>query len=208
VNSARCDRKRPGWSGTCGAPMQERIDHLGRILWQCPRCTWQEAGRCWRCSQPRENTSSRASLCAACRVVRRREATARRDKDPARKHQRRAGERRRQRSAKRRAWKAAWRKANPDKIRAYKRKYALNPSPTRKATEARHNACPKRQAIKRAQALARYYALHPERPQPVCRVCQAAIPFVPPGRPKTRCDACVPTSVLAKRRSQSVAVAA
>lgn len=61
--------------------------------------------------------------------------------------------------------------ANPDRIKRYKRREALNP-------------------------------------QPVCRVCQASIPFIPPGRPKTRCDACVPPSVLAKRRPALVEVAA
>ena len=203
--SARCPNRLPGRSGPCGTAVQVLTDTIGRVVWSCHRCTWQQAGRCWQCGVPRDKVTARASFCAACRGLRRRQNSARRDSDPNRQHERRVADRRRNRSEKRKEWRKAWLEANPDKVRRYKRKQALNPTPARRASEARHNACPKRQAAKREQALAAYYAAHPSRPQPVCRVCHASIPFVPPGRPKVRCDACVPPSIL---RTRKTAVAA
>ena len=46
----------------------------------------------------------------------------------------------------------------------------------------------------------RYYEQRPKLPAPTCHKCGAAIPYTPPGRPPTRCIACVPPSVAARRR--------
>ena len=55
--------------------------------------------------------------------------------------------------------------------------------------------------IQRAHARAAYYRRHPERPQPICRTCQAVIPWAPPGRPPVECNACAPAHVVRRRRA-------
>lgn len=199
----RCDRRLPGRRDVCGTPLQEELDAIGRVLWHCVRCAWREAGRCWACGASRENP--RALLCVSCRDARRRAACRQHEVSPDRQHKSRLRDRRRSRTAKRKAWRQAWIAANPDKIKRYKRREALNPTPRRREREAWWNAQPERAEKKRQQARAAYYARRPERPQPVCRVCAALIPYTPPGRPKVRCDECVPVAVRARRKHQEAA---
>jgi hypothetical protein len=194
-----------GWTFACGTPVDVSTDHLGRVVWSCPRCAWQQAGRCWQCGVRRENQSPRKSLCDGCRAQRRTAATVRSHTSPCIKAKRRRYDAARHKTAERRAWRDAWRASNPDKIRAYKRKAALNPTPRRIEYQRQYNADPEVRAKKAAASLAKYYAAHPERPAPVCRDCGHAIPYTPPGRPNVRCDACVPPSI---RRTRKTAVAA
>lgn len=208
MTSPRCDRRLPGRRDSCGAVLLEELDSIGRLQYRCARCEAQQAGRCWQCGLPREKRDPRAVYCASCRAARRRQSSRQQEASPDRQNRRRIMDRRRNKTAQRQAWRQAWRAANSDKIKRYKRREALNPTPRRREREAWWNAQPERAAKKREQAKAAYYAKHPKRPQPVCRVCHATIPFVPPGRPKTRCDGCVPASVLAKRRPAPMAVAA
>lgn len=197
--SVRCDRKLTG-HGECGAVMEEVIDAIGRVLYRCTPCLRKDDGRCWQCGRARENSSRKASFCQACILERRRQAQARHEQTPERQRQRRLFYRRRSKTEAYRAKMAAWRAANPDKVRLQKRRSALNPTPAKRERERYWNAQPERKEKKRQQALASYYARHPERPQPVCRDCGGSIPYIPPGRPKTRCDACVPAYVAVRRR--------
>jgi hypothetical protein len=51
--------------------------------------------------------------------------------------------------------------------------------------------------------LEKYYAEHPTRPAPTCRTCGVPITYVPPGRPKALCDACVRPADLRKRKARA-----
>jgi hypothetical protein len=104
--------------------------------------------------------------------------------------------------------RSKWAKANPDRVKLYKRRAALNPTPRRKEREQYHNSRPERVAKKRAQALQRYYELHPVRPSPMCRVCQKPIEWSPPGRPPVLCDEHVPASHRNRRKRAHAVVGA
>lgn len=206
--SARCDRRLIGWSSPCGTRVEVSTDRLGRVVWSCPRCAWQQAGRCWQCGLRRDHQSPRKSLCNGCLRQRRKQATTRCHTSPLQQAKRRRADAARSKTPKRRAQKAAWRAANPDKILAYKRKSALNPTPRRIEYQRQYNANPEVRAKKAAAALATYYLQNPDRPAPVCRDCGQSIPYTPPGRPKSRCDACVPPSIRCRRRPSTAGAAA
>jgi hypothetical protein len=138
----------------------------------------------------RTNDRKKGVYCTACAFRLARERSNGKERSPAAKRSQKARDRARNRSEQRRAWSRKWRAENPDKVRAYKRRAALNPTPRRKERERYHNSRPERIAAKRAQARAKYYEQHPVRPQPVCRDCGSAIAYTPPGRPKVRCDEC------------------
>jgi len=194
-----CTRVLPGRRKECRKTMTARTDSIGRVLWLCQHCAWQQQGRCWCCGAAR-TTSAKGLYCDRCRIEAKRASWNRYEPSPNAHRAQRKRERRRNQSDHRKAWRKAWREKNPDRIRAYKRKEALNPTPQRKARERWWNAQPERQAKKREQAKRRYYQLHPDRPQPMCRECAQPIAWTPPGRPPVRCDQCVTPSVLLKRK--------
>lgn len=66
MGGIRCDAVMTAGRG-CHAPLEERIDHLGRVHWTCPRCEARKAGRCWQCNRRRENPHYLAIFCNACR---------------------------------------------------------------------------------------------------------------------------------------------
>lgn len=197
MSAPRCEKALPGLGRPCRTPMLFTTSPIGQSIFTCPTCERRAKGRCWACGRPRERTSNHAIYCEACRVQAKRKAGRACEADPVRRAKRRDGERRRMRRnaeahARKQAQRVVWRKANPAKIKQYKRKAALNPTPRRKEREQWHNQQPERIAKKRAHALAKYYERHPVRPSPTCRQCGVAIPYVPPGRPKTRCEVCAP----------------
>lgn len=201
--SVQCDRRLPGRRQACGHRMIHVSDMAGRLTWICSKCAHVDQGNCWQCARPRQKL--RATFCSACAAERRRQASTRQEASPERQRQKRIRDRRRNKTEARRAWRAQWRAENPDKIRQYKRREGLNPTPAKRARERYWNAQPERQEKKRQHALAAYYAAHPERPNPSCRDCGVAIPYTPPGRPRTRCNACVPASEARRRRLQEAA---
>lgn len=194
-----CDRVLPGRRQPCRKVMTESVDRLGRVHYRCRHCDWQRAGRCWACGD-RRSTSNKGLYCDACREEARRLAWRRHERSLNAKRAAKARDRQRNKSEHRKAWRKAWVQANPDKIKAYKRKEGLNPTPRKRERERWWNSQPERIEKKREWARRRYYELHPERPQPVCRTCHASIPWTPPGRPPVRCDACVPAAVRNRRK--------
>lgn len=201
-------RMLPGARRQCRTVLDVSTNGNGCVVTTCRRCDHQAAGRCWRCFAVRENRGARALFCDACREKNKAEANARHERSPQAKKNARRRDRQRRKTEHRKAWRAAWLAANPDKVRAYKRRSALNPTPRKRERERYHNSRPERIEAKRAQARARYYELHPERPQPVCRGCSRPIAWQPPGRPPVRCDQCVPASVSRKRRRPVATVGA
>lgn len=197
--NALCSRRLPGVGRECRTVLVLTTDGLGRVSASCQRCQWRAVGRCWQCGIVRD-TGARAVYCSRCAAHNKIEAGRRYERSPSAQKAARERERRRNQTEERRAWRRQWTAANPDKVKQYKRRQALNPTPRRKEREAWHNARPERIAAKREQAKRRYYELHPHRPQPICRTCQQPIPWTPPGRPPVRCDGCVPANILAKRK--------
>lgn len=186
---------------TCRGGLVDEVDALGRARMRCPQCERRLAGICRDCRQPVHGTIGKATRCA----VHQREALASALKRSEARHreERRARERKRFKTdptfrEKRRAYARAWRERNPEKVRFWKRREALKQDPNRLAYFREYNAA--RAEQKRQHARAAYYRAHPERPTPVCRDCGASIPWVPPGRPPVRCNACVPAHVRNKRR--------
>lgn len=194
--SALCTRKLVG-RGECRTVLAIETDGHGAVRVHCYRCAWQQAGRCWLCGKPRDNNRKKGVYCAGCADQLRRERSNTFERSPRAKKLQKERDRARGRSEKRRAWQKAWREANPQKAKQYKRRAALNPTPRRKERERYHNSRPERIAAKRAHAKARYYELHPTRPQPRCRDCGEEINYTPPGRPRVKCEQCA----AAKRRA-------
>jgi hypothetical protein len=167
---------------TCGGQLREHVDSLGRLVVSCPTCERREAGICRDCPRPVDGAVGKATRCAECRVAARRRQAAAYEKHRDRRHARvreRKYWRKPENRTRRRAQQKAWRDANPDKVKQYKRRTALNPTERRRERERWWNSQPERIAKKREQARRRYYELHPERPKPVCAKCDRRIPWEP-----------------------------
>jgi len=96
----------------------------------------------------------------------------------------------------------AWRKANPDKVKQGKRRFLLREGKARQnylKLQARHNRNPVRAQKKRELARARYYELHPKRPDCLCRGCGERVDWNGVGRPVLRCDRCCAPAELRRR---------
>ena len=205
MSAVRCPTIVFGARRACGTVLDFVTDGNGRVLAHCPVCARKPVGRCRECHRA---VHGRAVICGVCRLRKQRQRDAHRNDDPDRAARRRYCDRLRwaavaadpvQRAA-RRERRRAWRAENPDKVRLYKRRYALGQSDGYKRSYTRANADPERREQKRQYSLKRYYDEHPDRPDPRCRVCTRRIAWSPPGRPPTRCDECVPRKVRKLRK--------
>ena len=174
----------------CGARLEFRSDGLGRVVAHCPWCARRRAGLCRECPRPVAGTVGKALRCVEYTADAKRRAW--RKSDAEHRAARRAADRKRwrtdaERRARKREARRAWMAAHPDRVKAYRRRYDLKRTPGYIAGYTRNNARPERAEAKRAQAMARYYELHPTRPAPVCRLCGASIPFTGTGRPRATC---------------------
>jgi len=52
--------------GTCNQMMRVVRVPSGRMILQCLRCAWREAGQCWQCGGKRTNDLERGVLCQVC----------------------------------------------------------------------------------------------------------------------------------------------
>jgi hypothetical protein len=103
-------------------------------------------------------------------------------------------------------YKRAWRKANPDKVRKQKRRAGLRQPKRVRVYMARYRA--KHQEHYAEAQRRRYRELHPE-PQPkACSSCGVLVPYEPPGKPYTKCDACIWPHQLRLREAKRARVAA
>lgn len=186
----------------CRGPLIDETDGTGRASLRCLRCERRLAGICRDCPAPVEGSLGKAVRCARCKVVARQVAARRselRDRDGRRRRARaryRANADQREKKA---IYSRAWRARHEADVAKHKRREALRQSPSRLEYFRAYNA--KRREQKRAHARAAYYRRHPERPQPICRTCQAVIPWAPPGRPPVECNACAPAHVVRRRRA-------
>lgn len=182
----------------CGGPLRVTTDGDGRTLIVCAWCERHDRGLCVEC--PRRIVG-RAKRCPACQRTERNRAAARHRAT----HHEAVCARQRElyaRPAVRRkhnTYKRAWRKLNPEKVRAQKRREHLRQPKRILRYMARYRAR-HREHYRRMQ-LARYYRLHPRRPDPRCVECGAPIPWEGRGHPPKRCDGCVPLCVLRLREA-------
>ena len=173
----------------CRGQLVFTTDALGRLVASCPQCARRLAGICRDCPAPVEGFRGKATRCASCKLLAKRaqaELSHRRHHED-RLRRARAQSKEPARRARKYLTRKAWAARNPDRVKQHKRQYALKQTPGYIAGYQRHNARPERQTQKRAQALAKYYELHPVRPSPQCRICGAAIPYTGNGRPRVTC---------------------
>lgn len=126
--------------GACGGRITVTIGTLGQTLMQCERCERKRRGICRDCSMPVAGRIGYATRCAYHRhiaknravrsyVERNRRTVNAKARRYARKNRTRNGE-----------YKRLWRKANRDKVRAQKRRYALRQPATMYAYHAQRRA--------------------------------------------------------------------
>ncbi len=146
----KCPR-RFGLYGKCNARLIHEITREGYIRVCCPACDRMTRGICADCPRRVEGNARRARRCAQCKRREHDAAVERhRRKDP--KHRRclqRAAFARQQADPERRerslSYKKAWRQANPEKVRAQKRREGLRQSERHVKYHAAYRATRKEQ---------------------------------------------------------------
>jgi hypothetical protein len=194
--TSRTCQRRSG-PGACGGVLETVTDMNGRTSTICPLCERRRAGICRDCPAPVEGHRGKALRCARHKETARLEQTRRYAQSHREEIARRANARYHQDEAARLRkleYKRLWRKANPDKVRAAKQRYAKRYGSQQDSRyldyHRRYNAQTARQQAKRAAARAAYYRAHPARPDPRCRVCAEPLSWWKPGhgRPPLLCD--------------------
>lgn len=180
----------------CGAILETDTDALGRTIVRCRQCERRRAGICRDCPRPIAGVAGKAIRCASCARRARRDqkrASVQRHLEDVRARARARYQDDPEIRARQNAIKRAWRKANPEKVRAQKQRYTQrhrhDPNSRYLAYHRLYNANPDRQIRKRAGARAAYYREHPVRPKPHCVQCGREIPWPVRrgGRPPKRC---------------------
>lgn len=158
---------------SCRGLLVERMDRLGRLHFDCPKCLRRKAGRCQRCPKPVDGTVGMALHCATCRRKHANEQSRRWRIHNADQHR-----------ALCRRWQKANNEYNAERARAYRYAKQGKPVPAEKLSHsergklggklgsaARIKSCgPERvkeiAAKARAARWAKYYAEHPEKKRP------------------------------------------
>lgn len=189
----------------CGAFLNFRtVD--GVVVDHCDRCARLYAGICRDCPSPVEGCVGKAIRCHGCKKRRQRENERIWMADPDnRQRKNRAAQKRWRKSKAMRERKKknsrAWRKLYPDRVKRSKRLYLLKQTAGYVEAQRRWNRDPIRVAKKRAWAIAKYYELHPVRPDPHCSGCGVPIEWTPGhGRPRLTCDSCCTPAELRRRQ--------
>lgn len=191
-----------GRHGRCAGMLVDTVDRaLGIVHRHCPRCERRKAGVCRDCNRPVDGARGKALRCAEHKAVAIAASLARYAEENAALVRRRARNAARKLSpekrAKRLALKAAWRKANPDKVRLQKRREALRQS---EHTRAYHKAYRAKRRAEKAEAECIRGWQRRGTVAPVVCGCGVEIPRPARGRPRSRCDACAPVSDVVRRK--------
>ena len=156
--TARVCQHRHG-PGICGTMLEHRANALGRVVTSCPKCERRRAGICRDCPRAVEGRVGSAVRCAECKARARDEqvrAYAVRSHDVVLANAKRRYRKNRAERKRRAEYKRRWRKLNPDKVKAQKRREALRQSSTRLEY---HRAYRERRKAERARReLRRYHA--------------------------------------------------
>lgn len=202
ANATTCQRRQG--AGRCGATLADATDRtLGIVQRECPACARREAGICRDCPRPVEGQRGKATRCAACkrvatRAAERRFALRHRDELNAKSKAYARGLSGAKR-ARRLAVKAAWRKANPDKVRAYKQRERTARA---EAISEYHRAYRERNRERIRERERRRSRARAIKSRLACADCNAPIPRPAVGRPAARCDACAPAWDAKRRKSR------
>ncbi|MDB4893447.1 MAG: hypothetical protein JWL61_5302 [Gemmatimonadetes bacterium] len=200
----------------CRCVLRIEVVRGGATVTICDWCERKRAGLCRDCPRRVYGTVGKAMRCEACARRRVREHDKKHRSDPEVRRQIESRNRKRYRAeasyrerkcARRREWAAR----NPEKVKRAARRLLLSEGPSRQrhlATQRRHNADPVRAQKKRVQALARYYELHPVRPEPRCAGCTLRLAWKGVGKPPKWCDDCCAAPERCRRRRLNTSITA
>lgn len=201
--------KRHG-SGVCGAMLEASTDGNGRTIVWCPMCKRQARGICRDCSRPVEGTVGKALRCAEHKQLASEQAVrdyATRNPEKVRASARAHYASDPDRRARRNDLKRAWRKANPEKVRAQKKRYVdrhrADPTSTYNRYHARYRK-KHRQHYREIQNTRNAIAREHRKPPP-CKECGKPTKWTPvsaahPGAPWQTCMRCAWPHQRKKRR--------
>jgi hypothetical protein len=205
LGAERCPKR---WGKhACDGPLRTATDGNGRTVVTCAWCERHAQGLCVECPRSVVGRSKRCPTCKAVEAHRARIRYYRRHRGELLARSRVAlaalmpVER-----ARRNALKRIWRQLHPDKVRAEKRREMLR-QPKHVYAYMRRYRAEHREHYRRLE-LARYYRLHPRRPDPHCEKCGKPITgWLRHGRPPKQCDACVFPCILRQREARRAAAA-
>ncbi len=188
----RCPRRAGPYP--CGGKLTVDVEVItGRTLVRCDWCERRRRGLCCDCSSSVEGRIGSAIRCrlhkkAANRRSERAHVARNREEIRAKARERDLADP--EKRARHNEYKRLWRKLNPDKVKAQKRREAL--SQPKRVYEYMRRYRAKYREYYREIALRRYYELHPTRPPAACITCGEKVIWQPGwGRPALRCDECV-----------------
>lgn len=204
--ATRCP-KRHG-PGVCGGLLETRIGQLGATVIVCPLCERQRAGICRYCSRPVEGQRKKALYCRQHREeIRLKQVRASQERHHEERLQKArdlywADEARRARNLRK---KALWRKANPEKVRAQKRRYVEKHRNDPDSRYMRYHRRYRKRHAAYYRESARRRATTRRRPIPNCKKCGEATGWTPvtqlnPGRPWETCMRCASKDKRKQRR--------
>jgi hypothetical protein len=125
--SARVCPRRFGLYGVCGSALVSYTDGSGNLVVRCPACERFEKGLCRDCNLPVDGAVRKARRCAKHKAEATRKSLrnyAENNRDLVNRRGRKSYKNKEVRR-RRNEYKRLWRKANPDKVRAQKRRAAL-----------------------------------------------------------------------------------
>jgi hypothetical protein len=126
MSATYCPR-RFGLRGVCGGVLVSFTDGQGRLVTECARCERFERGICCDCNLPVAGEVRKARRCAKHRAEANRKSIKKYAADNRELLNRKGRKRLRKAVVRKRnaEYKRLWRKANPDKVKAQKRRAAL-----------------------------------------------------------------------------------
>lgn len=211
--SPKCPRRQG--TGICGGTLEVDTDALGRTLLRCVRCVRRKSGICQDCPAPVAGHVGKALRCArhqeaAKRLQVRASEVRHRDEYNA-KWRAEYAQMPADEKARRNALKAAWRKANPEKVRAQKQRYVERHRSNPKSGYNRYHARYRAKYRHQKRGLERdrlAIAPPPRKTSPQCAKCGRSTRWTPilhggTGRPWTKCAKCIfPCERAIRRRNR------
>jgi hypothetical protein len=196
--ATRCPKKMG--AGTCDGPLITRVIAHGQTVIVCTWCERQDAGLCRDCDAPVDGTRRKALRCAAHRELAKQQQVA---AYTARHHElvlerARKSYHQPDRRAHRNEYKRAWRKANPEKVRAQKKRYVESHRDDEASAYKKYHARYRKTHRLHYRELqnTRTAIAAAARTIPNCNACGkptqwTPVPGTKSGRPGAKCNRCV-----------------
>lgn len=205
--ATRCPKKMGG--GTCDGPLVTRVIEHGQTVIVCAWCERQDAGLCRDCSAPVEGTRRKAVRCGVHKeIAKRRQMNAciKRNHELVLERAR-TSYHRPDRRAHRNDYKRQWRKANPEKVRAQKKRYVESHRDVETSAYKKYHARYRKAHRLHYRELqnTRSAIAASTRAVPPCTACGKPTKWTPVpgklgGRPWAKCNRCVFPCVRKERR--------